>query len=546
VVLLWAAGCGRSPSSAVAPSSRSTSATVSRQYHNELLTYAIDNLNRLEQFDSAGIIEQLLTELNTEMKPADLKDTLLATWPQSEMLRQIVDRLNQWIHVQPEPTHWNLDPMVGTLPKPLAELPQVKSLDRMEFSRFDGFVLQENAWLRDVGIWARGDAFDDLVRAQNLFDWTIRNVQLEPDAPGRVPLFPRETLLLGRGTDVERAWTFVLLCRQSGINAAVLGVEEKGEEKSQSSDFRSQISAPRLWCVAVLIEGKAFLFDPRVGLPIPATKGVTYGEKGQLAIEPATLEQAATDEKILGRMDANEEHRYGVKKADVQNVVVMLEASPNYLAKRMNVLELHLTGPQKIVLTSSPSSEAESWKLVKHVGSVRLWAYPFEALERRSHLTALEVQSRLVDTLPFYILPKAPLYRGRVLYLKGKFVGDDGATQYYQESRPSNAELAASSAHPIEKVMLLRAKQDASYWLGLIAYQRANYTSAIDYFMNRTLLVAPNGPWTTGARYNLARAYEASGDGERAILQYDIDAESPGYLGELLRAKWLRETKASH
>jgi hypothetical protein len=44
----------------------------------------------------------------------------------------------------------------------------------------------------------------------------------------------------------------------------------------------------------------------------------------------------------------------------------------------------------------------------------------------------------------------------------------------------------------------------------------------------------------------LARAYEASGDGERAILQYDIDAESPGYLGELLRAKWLRETKASH
>jgi hypothetical protein len=559
VSLFLVAGCNRSKPSAASPQSTGpTSATVSRQYHNELLTYAIDNLNRLEEFDSAGILEQILKNLNAQKNESSRPDTLLAAWPQPEMLRQIVDRLNQWIRVQPEPTDWQRDPMLTALPKPLAELPQVKNLDRLEFTRFDGFALQETAWLRDIGLWTRGDALDDLLRAQNLFDWTVRNIQLEPDAPGRIPLFPWETLLFGRGTETERAWVFILLARQSGIEAAVLGIEgreEKGEgreekaegggrkaeEKSQISNLKSQISSPRPWCVAVAIEGHAYLFDLRLGLPIPAPKGVTFGENGRLMIQPATLAQAASDEKVLRRMDADENHTYGVKASDLQHVVVMLEASPTYLAKSMKLLESQLAGPQKMVLAGSPSAQAEHWKSLAHVGEVRLWNQPFETLQRRSHLEWKEVQTRLVAMLPFYVVPKAPLHRGRVLYLKGKFVGDDGATHYYQSARPSNAELSASSVDPIEKMMYLRAKQDASYWLGLIAYQRANYPAAVDYFMTRTLLFMPNGPWTNGARYNLARTYEISGDVERAILQYDVNADSPGYLGDLLRAKWLRE-----
>ena len=143
--------------------------------------------------------------------------------------------------------------------------------------------------------------------------------------------------------------------------------------------------------------------------------------------------------------------------------------------------------------------------------------------------------------LPFYAMPSAPLRRGRMLYLKGKFVGDDGATHYYQLARPSNQELSASSAHPVEKLVYLRGKQDASYWFGLIAYQRGNYPAAVDYFARRTLEFMPDGPWTDGARYNLARTFEAAGEPERAILQYDSNASSPGYLGDLLRAKWLKE-----
>ena len=50
--------------------SRSTgaaSAVLSGQYHDELLTYAIDNLNRLEEFDSADIARQIFSSDSIRM-----------------------------------------------------------------------------------------------------------------------------------------------------------------------------------------------------------------------------------------------------------------------------------------------------------------------------------------------------------------------------------------------------------------------------------------------------------------------------------------------
>ena len=296
----------------------------------------------------------------------------------------------------------------------------------------------------------------------------------------------------------------------------------------------------------MLVEGQAYLFDPLLGLPIPAPDGVKFDEAGQLVIQPATLAQAADDEKVLRQLDADKTHVYGVKARELKRVVVMLEASPSYLARRMKLLESQLAGEQKMVLTASPAAEASRWKTLAHVAEVRLWPEPFETLKRRSHLDRQSVQAQLALLLPFYGIPSAPLRHGRILHLKGKFVGDDGAIHFYQLARPSNAELSASSAHPLEKFVYLRGKQNASYWSGLIAYQRANYPAAADYFARRTLEPMPDGPWTEGARYNLARTFEAAGDTERAILLYASSVDSRGYLGALLRANWLKKkpTKA--
>ena len=61
-----------------------------------------------------------------------------------------------------------------------------------------------------------------------LFDWTIRNIALDRDSLDRTPQMPWETLLLGHGTAMERAWVFILLARQQGLDAAVLATYAPG------------------------------------------------------------------------------------------------------------------------------------------------------------------------------------------------------------------------------------------------------------------------------------------------------------------------------
>ena len=81
-------------------------------------------------------------------------------------------------------------------------------------------------------------------------------------------------------------------------------------------------------------------------------------------------------------------------------------------------------------------------------------------------------------------------------------------------------------------------KQAASFWLGLMAYDEQAYPAAVDFFRERVIIASPDGPWTPGARYNLGRTYEALGDIEKAVAQYQLDT-SPQSTGNKLRARRL-------
>ncbi len=248
-LFLFLAGCGgcRKTATGRAAGGREGPA-VSSQYREELLTYGVDNIDRLDEFGSTDVLPQILERLESLNNPASAEakrqfNPLLDAWPEPEMLRQIVDRLNQWIRPEKPPADWQADPMLSELPKPLADLPQVKNLGLMEFSRFDGYALQEAAWLRDVSRWARGEKLDDLERAESLFDWVVRNIQVEADSPNRIPLFPWETLFFGRGTARERAWVYILLLRQMDIDAALLAIDEGRGERGEG---RGEKNAPGL------------------------------------------------------------------------------------------------------------------------------------------------------------------------------------------------------------------------------------------------------------------------------------------------------------
>jgi len=131
------------------------------------------------------------------------------------------------------------------------------------------------------------------------------------------------------------------------------------------------------------------------------------------------------------------------------------------------------------------------------------------------------------------------LFKGRLYHLKGKFNGSPSAAELYQMARLSNQQLQSAQMTQDALTAYILAKLNASFWLGLIAAHENNARSAIDYFETRTLGVAPNSPWTHGAKYNLARVYEASGRAPEAIKLYRADTRSPCYHGNVLRARWL-------
>ncbi len=475
--------------------------------------------------------------------------------------------------------------LTGRLEMLVTQLSYFAGLGAPQFPRMDAMALEEAVLARDLSRWARGEEADDVSRAKRLFDWTVRNIQLEPERAehqGKTTIhvmqMPWETMFFGRGTSMERAWVFVLLARQQGLEAAVLAVEEAAGTGG---------TRLRPWAIGVLSEGNVYVLDPLLGLPLPAPNGLRLDESGPLDVQPATLAQLAANDRLLRQLDLSAERPYPLKSADLKKVVALVDGTPWWLSQRMRAVESRLARDDRMVLSISPAASAQRWKACPAVADVRLWTVGYETVFQRMLLgpdlanwqagmmapftirtasggasgpqttegqqapmfwetnpdaAAQQTRSRQAasDNRP-EALPSAPLRIGRLLHLRGRFLGQPSATSCYQMARLSDRQLAEfSSAESSQQVEILRlAKHYATYWLGLLAYEERNYPSARDYLLARTLEAAPRSPWIPGAKYNLGRVYEAEKQYAKAIQQYRGNTEAIDAYGNRLRARWL-------
>ncbi len=431
-------------------------------------------------------------------------------------------------------------------------------------------------WRRHI----QPDKLDDLSMAEAIFDWTVRNIQLEPQpASDATPAeqwmvlhLPLDTLYLGRGTPLQRAWVFVLLARQAGLDVVLLATPEPRDP-----------TGLRPWVAALVSGSDLYLFDFTYGLPIPGPGG-----KGI-----ATLAQAVADDAILRQMDIPGDRVYPKKAADIEKVTALIEASPGYLSRRMKLFEAPLRGNDSMLLSTSPSALAAKLRDIKHVGDVKLWAKPIETLEERGKASPELLRAAQLERLPFAIAAepepsskkkeesrKQPhrvhaLQLGRLLHLRGMYgasasdratndasadlseVAQRGAKFYYLRALPQQEQLeeiarAQRQGREIAPGQRLtqefvdayqQVRDDAAYWLGLVFFEQKAYPSAMQYFDKMTLAADSDGPWSNGARYNLARCYEAQGKLPEAIKLYQGD-KSPQRYGNRLRAERLKEQKA--
>ncbi len=501
LVLLIAAGCRRqSAPPTTRPMAADQAADTAR--HDEALDYALHTLMHLEQYDTP------------------------------EMIEQIINRLDQWIRDQQPLPNWKLDPLLEKLPAALQPVVERMKLDRLRFDKGDEQWLREAVWLHDISDWARGEAVAPLAQAEALFDWTMRNVALATNP--HLLQKPWETILFGRGSATDRAWVFMLLLRQQGIDSALIAVVQRDPSGAQRS-------VP--WAVGVLIDDQMYMFDPTLGVPVPSSDGLKRGTDGQLEIHPATLKELSGNDALLRRLDVPGEFQYPVTASQLEKVTAMIDVSPAYLAQRMAMLESKMAGRYQVVLTAKPSAQAERIKRCALIGNVLPWSLPYQIAlseQQPGSERSLQVQIQL---MPFMLSlgVTRPLWRARQYHFKGILTGKPSATSYYQMARLPDRELQGDQIPRDMKGMLRVVKMFASYWLGVVALEQGNAASAIDYLKTRTIEAFPDGIWTHAATYRLGRAYELAGQPEKAIEVYRGDKQSLAYQGNVLRAKWLEQ-----
>ncbi|MFO0913538.1 MAG: hypothetical protein U0795_11320 [Pirellulales bacterium] len=523
---------------------------------------------------------------------------------------QIHHHLNEWINRQPPDPQWQHDPMFDRLDRNrFPHIPPSESLRTLRFQLFDTFMLQEAVWMRDVSNWVSTGPLHDPTLAEwfrqlqaergadhaaqvgemaRLFDWTIRNIQLDPttsENPGE-PLpagtltesqmrqadgtfFPWETLLLGHGDFIERARVFIHLARQRGVPAVMLGVS------SPAGDYE------RPWAVATLVDDELYLFEPRLGIPIPdvlPAAGESSDTGGRRAGIMRLSELVQAPERVT-ELYADDTTGLGLRASDAKQLIALIDATPTYLSQRMRLLESQLSGDRKVVLSFAATPLRRRLETLKGIAQVRMWIQPYEVLRFQSELPNFPnyLTELLVERIPFD--SRTPLSQGRILHFRGqldKTKDRPGAKIFYMEARvfdenqvreelkrslqrakvrdnpgAATIELTTEELARVEAGVSMasglaeQSRVGAAYWLGLLCFDNAQYRIARDYFSLRVLEKHPQTFWRHGAHYNLARTDEMLGhtDHQPALVSKSIEllqnsaADDPQAIGNRWRAR---------
>lgn len=164
-------------------------------------------------------------------------------------------------------------------------------------------------------------------KAEIVFHQVIRQIALFPSEDGaflqpirKVQLPPRVALSFGVHTCRSRALVFLQMLQQLRIPAGLVGFGQANEA--------------RYWACGVVGEqGEIYLFDPRLGLPLPGPDG-----KGIATLQ----EMQSKPEEILNQLDFGKSGKYDVTAEQVKKSRLSLVVSLSAMAPRMKYLERHL------------------------------------------------------------------------------------------------------------------------------------------------------------------------------------------------------------
>jgi hypothetical protein len=279
--------------------------------------------------------------------------------------RAAVEELNKYLKAQR--LRFSLDPRDRVFFKDQLHL-DPKELDEVDsrvFTPLDAHYLQFCVQMADVARSLDLQGLSTLERAHGGFDWVIRQVTLKErvgiGGKNEPVLAPQDVLDLGFGRPRERALIFLALLEQLAVPGGLVAVPHGGESQWV------------YWIPGVLVEKEEkdqhgrriapgfYLFDTRLGLPLPGVRDGETATLAQVRKNPATfraLFPQGGDAVIPERIDKAEIH---------------LAFNLSALSPRIRHLEQKLSAAEKMVLALDPLRMKERFKNEVTGCPVRFW-----------------------------------------------------------------------------------------------------------------------------------------------------------------------------
>jgi hypothetical protein len=214
------------------------------------------------------------------------------------------------------------------------------------FTPLDGAYLSDCLYLADAARVIDPPDPTPARRAEAAFAWVCRQVEPRPwlilvNQSALSPALPPTAVLRrGSGSGLERAYVFLALLQQFGIDGCLIGGPKSGGQPSAAPFPATSTGVPRgpFWAVGARVGADVLVFDPWRGEPLP-------GPDGRIA----TLAGITANPNVLKPWFDDKTNPWGVTVDNVKEATAYFALPLNAAAPRVAVLEKKLTAADRPV-----------------------------------------------------------------------------------------------------------------------------------------------------------------------------------------------------
>lgn len=211
-------------------------------------------------------------------------------------------------------------------------------------------------------------AFAWVCRQVELRPWIVQDVQHRPDGQAIPVAFspclpPAFVLRRGSGNELERAYVFLALLQQLGLDGCLIGLPDAEQAQATRLMKQDPLPASPFWAVGVRVGSELYLFDPVRGQPFPAQNRAGVG----------TLKELQADPTLLKPWQDDSTQPWTRSVETVKGAVPFLAVPLTGLAPRMRTLEEKLPTEASPRLTVDPVALRDRFAQETNAKTIRFW-----------------------------------------------------------------------------------------------------------------------------------------------------------------------------